>query len=78
MIALEKYYHLSGNTVRLLLADGNTLTGFFSDVVSAEDNAEHAIDNGREPPGASIYLDTTEGIPMEIYASEIERMEATQ
>jgi len=75
MSVVQENYNLNGTVVNVFCKDGQIIKGFWSEVFSAEDNAELALDNDREPPGESILIDTATA-PLEIYVSEIERIEA--
>jgi len=75
MIKLERFHHLNGKNVSVICTDGEVVNGYWSEIFSAEDNAELAADNGREAPGASILVDVADGAPLEVYTSEIECIE---
>ena len=66
MIKLSDYRELCGKEVKVVCIDNKVFEGRWSEYFSAEANAEHAIDNDREPPGESIEVGITE-----IFASDI-------
>jgi uncharacterized protein YegP (UPF0339 family) len=73
MIKLSDYKGLYGKDVKIVCMDNEVFIGRWSECFSAEENAEHAIDNNREPPGESILIGNTE-----IYASDIKSIEAVE
>jgi hypothetical protein len=78
MIKLSDYKNLFNKDVNVVCSDGSTFHGHWSEWWSAEENAEHAIDNDREPPGESVLVGVIGGTPTEIYASDIKNIEASE
>ena len=75
MSVAQENYGLNGKIVNVFCKDGQVITGYWSEVFSADDNAYLAEENDREPPGESILIDAEDGVPVEIYVAEIERIE---
>jgi hypothetical protein len=74
MMGIAEYKHLYCKNVTVFLANGSTVTGYWSEWFSAEDNAWD--EDNPDERSESILIDPANDGPIEIQASDIQRIEA--